>query len=89
MDKDLLQIIKHSHPDTMIKLIRVGMALHELTQKELSEKAGINRSLFNMYLNRRVNLTPDEILLVVKALDLEDGVSKLAPILSAPLNFLK
>jgi hypothetical protein len=64
------------------------MALHDFNQKRLAQETGLNRSLLNMYLNRRLNFRSDEILRIIKALKLKDELRKLASPLSAPLEFV-
>jgi hypothetical protein len=88
-DQELLEILKDSHPDTLIRFIKAEMAFHELTQHKLSKRVGINRTILNLYLNRHIDLKPDDILRIIKELKLQEKLESLRIVLSAPLNFVK
>jgi len=56
-------------PDKAAAIIRGVLGVKRKKQIELAKKIGINRVLLNMFLNRKVNLLPADIELILEELD--------------------
>jgi hypothetical protein len=51
--------------------IKAGIVLQNRTQTELSKKMGIPRIYLNAFLNRRIDLLPEDIEVLLKVLKLD------------------
>jgi transcriptional regulator with XRE-family HTH domain len=49
--------------------LKVALAANDLSQKQLADKTGINRSLINLHINGRYRLNTDQQQRVAKALN--------------------
>ncbi len=52
--------------------IRATLALRRIKQRGIAEKLGLNYFYFNAYLNRKIDLTPDQIETILKELGISD-----------------
>jgi hypothetical protein len=65
-------------PDKCATLIRAGMAIQRVKQTKLAEQTGIPRVLLNMYLNRKLNLLPEQIEKLLTELNPQEEVGRLS-----------
>jgi len=61
-------------PDRCAALIRGVLGIKRRKQVELADKLGLNRVILNMFLNRKVNLLPEDIELILTELNVSDRV---------------
>ena len=61
-------------PDRCAALIRGVLGIKRRKQVELADKLGLNRVVLNMFLNRKVNLLPEDIESILIELDVKDRI---------------
>lgn len=59
-------------------LIRGAIGIQRRKQIEISKKLGLNRVVFNLFLNRRLDLLPEDIQRVMEELGLKNLGAKLS-----------
>jgi transcriptional regulator with XRE-family HTH domain len=64
-------------PDKIATLVRAVIAVRHIKQTELAKCVGIHRVMLNMFLNRKVNLLPEQIDLIIAELGLEEAKKRL------------
>lgn len=74
--------MQYPDPDKCATLIRAKMAIQRIKQVELAERTGIHKALLNMYLNRKLNLLPEQIENLLTELEIQEAVDRL----SAPMS---
>lgn len=72
--------VKNRHKCAL--LIRGALSVQRRKQNELAKKLGLNRVVLNMYLNRKLDLLPEDIERILNELN----VNEVAHRLSAPAN---
>jgi len=60
-------------PNKAAAIIRGALGIQRKKQTVLANKLGLNRVLLNMYLNRKVNLLPEDIELIIEELGVDKG----------------
>jgi hypothetical protein len=68
-------------PEKCATLIRAAMAIKQVKQVHLAERTGIHKALLNMFLNRKLNLLPEQIENLITELELQKQVVKLSALM--------
>lgn len=63
-------------PEKAASLIRGALAIQRKTQSSVAEQLGIGLVLFNMYLNRKLNLLPEQVETVLDILNIRKQAEK-------------
>lgn len=71
-DDKLLKIICKLDPEAFPKYVKGIMAIQGLKQTELAKKIGIPRQILNLFLNGKVQLKEQDIVSVIKELEVEN-----------------
>ena len=64
-------------PDKCASLIRGSLVIQRRKQVDLAREVGIGKVLFNMYLNRKLNLLPEHIEAAIDALGIRKQAERL------------
>jgi hypothetical protein len=64
-------------PDRCASLIRGTLAVQRKKQVTFAHEIGIHRTIFNMFLNRKLNLLPDQIETALDALGIKKQAEKI------------
>lgn len=70
---------KKNDTDKIVMLILASMAVRHVKQTDLAERIGIHRVILNMFLNRKINLLPEQIDRIISELEIKEQVDRLSP----------
>jgi hypothetical protein len=73
-------------PDKCASLIRGTLAIHQKKQIRFANEIGIHKTIFNMFLNRKLNLFPDQIETALDALGIRKQAEKICRLNNGNLN---
>jgi len=66
----------NSYQNKCAGLIRATLGLQRKKQTELSKKLGINRVVLNLFLNRKLDLIPEDIQKILDELSLHEKIAE-------------
>lgn len=70
--------MKKIDPHKCALLIRGALGVRRQKQTELAKKLGLNRVVFNMFLNRRLNLLEKDIFMILDELEIREKACSLS-----------
>ena len=71
-------MLKQINPDTVARASKMAIVGQGRNQTEIAHKLGIDRIFLNAYLNRRIDLLPEDIDRLLQELNLKEEAVKLS-----------
>jgi hypothetical protein len=78
-------VFSRKDPDMAAKLIKIAAAARGVKHSKIADYIGVRKDVFSAFVNRRLNLLPEQIDKAFELLEVKDLVVEL----SAPVEFVK